>query len=251
MYLMYVDESGDAGLVNSPTNFFALSGLVVHESQWRRFIQTMQNFRQTIRTAHGLPVRTEIHASEYIRTPPVDGMARHARLAILRNLLDELAKMPFISITNVVVDKRGKVPPYDVFDVAWQTLFQRFENTMSYGNFPGRHTNDFGMVLTDATNGKHLQRIMRRMNVHNPVSHMGGGGYRNLPLVRMIEDPHPKDSRDSYFIQACDVCAYFLMQHLQPNSYIRRSGAANYFRRLTPVLNMRASRTDPLGIVRC
>ena len=31
MYLMYVDESGDSGLVNSPTRYFVLTGMVVHE----------------------------------------------------------------------------------------------------------------------------------------------------------------------------------------------------------------------------
>jgi hypothetical protein len=30
MYFMYVDESGDPGLVGSPTRYFTLSGLVIH-----------------------------------------------------------------------------------------------------------------------------------------------------------------------------------------------------------------------------
>ena len=38
MYLMYVDESGDTGLVNSPTAYFVLSGIIVHESNWRQFL---------------------------------------------------------------------------------------------------------------------------------------------------------------------------------------------------------------------
>jgi hypothetical protein len=250
MYLMYVDESGDAGLVGSPTTHFALSGLVIHESDWRTFIGQMKAFRATIKGAYGLPMRAEIHASEYIRRPPVPGMARFKRLAILRHLLDELAKMPFISVTNVIVAKSGKAPPYDVFEIAWRTLFQRFENTMGYGNFPGRHRADYGIVLTDATNGTKLTRIMRRMNVYNPVPNLRGPGIRNLPVVKVIEDPHPKNSADSYFVQACDVCAYFLAQHAKPNGYIRRMGAANYLNRLRPVLNQWASRTDPLGIVR-
>ena len=34
MFLMYVDESGDSGLINSPSTHFVLSGLVIHESDW-------------------------------------------------------------------------------------------------------------------------------------------------------------------------------------------------------------------------
>lgn len=251
MYLMYVDESGDTGLGQSPTRYFGLSGLIIHESRWRDFINAMTTFRKTMKAVHGLPLRTEIHASEYLRSPPVPNMLRHIRLAILRNLLDEIAKMNFVSITNVVVDKQGKHPAYDVFTNAWQALFQRFENTLKYGNFPGGHRNDYGLVLTDATNGQKLQRLVRRMSVYNPIPNQAwaGAGARNLPVLRVIEDPHQKDSKDSYFIQACDVCAYFLTQSFQPNSYVRRTSSQNYVQRLAPILNTRASHTHALGIV--
>lgn len=165
---MYVDESGDTGLGNSPTRYFALSGLVVHESRWRDFVNVLIQFKRTMKEVYGLPVRAEIHASEYINSR-VYGLERHLRLAILRNLLDELAKLDYISITNVVVDKNQKPADYDVFERAWQALFQRFENTLVYGNFPGGHRNDFGMVITDATNGTKLTRLVRRMSVYNPV----------------------------------------------------------------------------------
>lgn len=31
MYLMYVDESGDSGTINSLSDFFILSGLIMHD----------------------------------------------------------------------------------------------------------------------------------------------------------------------------------------------------------------------------
>lgn len=248
---MYVDESGDSGLVNSPTSHFALSGMVIHESRWRDFANAISAFRKTLRSVYALPVRTEIHASQFIKSAPVPLMRRHIRLAILRNFIDEIAKMNFISITNVIVSKAGKPPNYDVFTNAWQALFQRFENTLSYGNFPGGHRNDFGIVLTDATDGGKLQKMVRRMSVHNPVPNMAwaGPGYRNIPILRIIEDPHPKDSKTSYFIQACDVSAYFLLQKYKPNVFIRRSGAQNYLDRLSPILNKRATYSNALGVV--
>jgi hypothetical protein len=238
-------------LVGSPTSHFALSGMVIHESRWRDFAILISTFRKTLRTVYGLPVRTELHASQFIKSAPIPNMRRHVRLAILRNFIDELAKMNFISITNVIVVKAGKPVGYDVFTAAWQALFQRFENTMSYGNFPGGHRNDFGLILTDATNGGKLQSMVRRMSVHNPVPNMGwaGPGYRNLPFVRIIEDPHPKNSSTSHFIQACDVSAYFLFQKFKPNVFVRRSGAQHYLNRLEPVLNKRATYANALGVV--
>ena len=112
---MYVDESGDTGLINSPTKFFVLSGIVVHESRWRDFINVLIAFRRTLKSVYGLPIRTEIHASHYINHKPVD-LPRHVRLAILRNTIDELAKLNFIKITNIVVSKAGKPADYDVFN---------------------------------------------------------------------------------------------------------------------------------------
>lgn len=144
MYIMYVDESGDTGLVNSPTRYFGLSGVVVHESQWRLFINQLIAHRRVLKQAYGLPIRGEIHASVFVNKSAF-GLKRHVRLAILRNTLDELAKMPFISITNVIVDKANKAPDYDVFEHAWLTLFQRFENTLQYGNFPQGRRTDCGL----------------------------------------------------------------------------------------------------------
>lgn len=223
--------------------------MTVHESRWRDLLNHLVAFRRTMKAVHGLPLRTEIHASEYIRSPPVVGMAKHVRLAILRQHLDELAKIPYISMTHVVVDKQGKSAGYNVFEAGWQALIQRFENTINYGNFPGAHKADKGMIISDNTDGERLRRLTRKMGVHNPIPSMLGGAARNMPMLRVIEDPHSKNSADSYFIQACDVAAYFLQQKQAPCSYVRSKSARHYFNRLSPVLNTRASQSNGFGIV--
>lgn len=245
---MYVDESGDTGLIGSPTRYFALSGIVVHERRWRPFIERLIALRRTLKSVYGLPVRTEIHASEYLRKP-IYNLAKHDRLSILRNTIDELAKIPDISITNVIVDKQGKPAGYDPFQSAWGVLFQRFENTLLHGNYPGTFKEDFGIVLTDATAGTKLARMVRRMAVFNPIPSSYGVGTRNIPITKIIEDPHGKDSKSSLPVQMADVCAYFLHQRYAPNSYVKRKGAHLYFDRLRSVLNTAASRSNAFGIV--
>lgn len=248
MYLMYVDESGDPGNNTAQSDFFCLTGMVVHESEWRNLIDVSTRFRRTLKDVYGLPVRAEIHAVKLLRHSEF-GIEKYRRLAILRNFLDELAKMNFISLTNIVVDKKGKPSDYDVFSSAWRTLFQRFENTLTHGNFPGGYKRAFGTVFTDATNGEKLTSIMRKMSVHNPIRNSIGDGFRNLPILRVIEDPSPRNSAHSLPIQACDVAAYFLHQSLKPNAYVKKSGAQNYFHRLDAILNKNASQKNPLGIV--
>lgn len=247
---MYVDESGDTGLANSPTEYFVLSGLVVHESRWRDFLTALIALRRKLRKDYGLPVRTELHAAHFVNKRPVD-LPRNTRLATLRVTLDTLAKLDYISITNVVTKKTGKDATYDVFMRSWQTLFQRFENTLSNGNFPGSHREDYGIVITDATAGKKLSQLVRKMAVinHIPNDARFGGGYRNIPITRVIEDPYGKDSAHTLPVQMADVAAYFLHQRYKPSSYIKNQHAEQYFDRLKPVLNLVASRWNPLGIV--
>lgn len=249
MYLMYVDESGDDGNNTVQSKYFCLSGLVVHESQWRTLVDRLLAYRRTMRDVYGLPLRPEIHSVEFLRKNEF-GIEKHRRLAILRNGLDELAKLNFVSLTHIVVDKEGKPAGYDVFGSAWRTLFQRFENTLVNGNFPEGYRRSFGLVFTDATSGNKLRTIMRRMSVYNPIPNRYGGGYRDMPIQRVIEDPTERDSRMSLPIQACDLAAYFLTQYLRPNGYIRKKRASNYFERLQPVLNTKASSSNRLGIVK-
>lgn len=44
MYLMYVDESGDPGLTSSPTRYFVLSGIVIHELRWAICLDQLNQF---------------------------------------------------------------------------------------------------------------------------------------------------------------------------------------------------------------
>ena len=169
----------------------------------------------------------------------------------MRDVLDFQAGLANVSMINIVVDKANKSAPYDVFDVAWMALIQRFENTISYRNFPGpRNAKDYGILVVDRTDEPKLRVLARRLRRYNPVPNMGGGGYRQLPIQTLVEDPVHRDSLHSYFIQLADVNSYSLLQKLQPNRYVRKKGATNNFDRLDPILCKVASSSDPQGIVR-
>lgn len=162
---MYVDESGDVGLNNSPTRYFVLCGLVLHELRWKPYLDELIKYRQNMRQAFGLKLREEIHASAMINKPGVLArIPKHHRLEILRRFADQLAVMPDLSLVSVVVDKQGKPAGYDVFEHAWKALIQRFENTLSHRNFPGpKNPDDRGLLFPDHTDDKKLTRLIRRM----------------------------------------------------------------------------------------
>jgi hypothetical protein len=48
MYFMYVDESGDCGLNNSPTKYFVLTGLVIHELRWKQCLESLLDRAQQV-----------------------------------------------------------------------------------------------------------------------------------------------------------------------------------------------------------
>jgi hypothetical protein len=251
---MYVDESGDDGILNSPTEFFVLSGLVMHELRWRDCVSRIYEFRKRMKSKFGLRIREEIHAARMISRPgELQRIRKNDRLAILRHFVDEIATLPDVSVVNVVVDKRCKDSQADIFSLAWRALIQRFENTISHRNFPGpANPDDRGMIFPDQTNLKKLRGLVRRMRYYNPVPHdpSYGDGFRNLQLQYTIEDPNHRTSHDSFLIQAADTIAYFLHQRQKPCTYVRKSGAYKYFERLDSVLCKVASRADGLGIVR-
>lgn len=254
VFLMYVDESGDIGLHNSPSRYFVLTGLVVHELRWEEYLDQMMDFRRRMKRFYGLNMRDEIHASEMIRgSQRFAYVKKHERLAIIRAFARELSMMNDINIINVVIDKQDKDDSYDVFTIAWKILLQRFENTLSYRNFRGpANPDERGLVFPDRTDDKKLIKLLRRLRHYNPVpnQHDYGTRFRNLRISMIIEDPNFRDSTHSMYIQAADLAAYLLSQKLSPNSYMRKKSGQNYFDLLDSVLCKVASTQDEQGIVR-
>jgi len=253
MYLMHTDESGDSGIVNSPTRYFVLSGIVLHELRWNEYLSRLIEFRKRMRNAFGLLLREEIHSARMINRPgELVRIKRNDRLTIIRNFIDEIATMQDLSIINVVIDKKGKAADYDVLENAWKILLQRFSNTISHRNFPGpANPDDRGLVLPDMSEIKKITQIIRKMRRYNPIPNQTeyGAGYRNLMISNFVEDPYFKDSEKSYFIQAADVVAFALYQSIAPSSYIKSKSGQNFFKRLKGVLCTVASSKNPDGIV--
>lgn len=255
MFIMYVDESGDSGLVKSPTPFFALTGIVVHELRWRNYLDELISFRNYLKQRYGLKLREEFHSAKFISKPGElhRRIKRSDRLAMIREYSAKLASLSDISIINVLVDKSEKNPEYDVFSFAWRALIQRFENTIRHRNFRGPNAPDErGIIICDHTEDKKLKNLLRQMRRYNPIPNQVqfGSGYRDLPLNYLIEDPVYRDSEHSYFIQSADLAAFLLYQYHSPNAYFRRKGGKNYFLRLSPVICRQASPSNPLGVVK-
>lgn len=215
------------------------------------------DFRHWLKRRYGIYLEDEIHAADLIskpgRTPPsLQRLRKYERLAVIRHFADKIATLPDVSIVNVVVDKRGKVPnKEEVFRWAWYALFQRFENTIRYQNFAGpKNADDRGMVFSDNTNGQKLRKFLDDMRLSNQLKvrqRSGAFFYKDEPIRVIIEHPVLRDSRESYLIQAADCVAFLLKQSVEPSNYMKRHGGNAYFQRLDPVLCRHATSKDPAG----
>ena len=245
MYLMYVDESGDPGKINSPTRYFILSAIIFHETYWLSILNDLVQFKRLLKAKYGLLMKDEIHASAFLsrRVPLKIDIKRNDRLDILKKCIDWLSNRNDISIISICIDKTNCSDP---FEKAWQALIQRFENTLRYRNFPGPFNNDSGMIFSDNTNGGKLVKQIRQMRRYNPIPNtmQYGGGSRNIPLKSIIEDPNFRDSSRSLVLQLADVVAYFAKQVYEPNKYVLKKGARTFYGRLLPVINKHVTYND-------
>lgn len=249
---MYVDESGDPGLKSTISNYFVLSGLIIHENDWIDIFNDFISLRRKFFQQYKLPVRGEIHAGAMIngRLTENYNIQKNDRFMILRKTIDWLASKSNLNIISVIVDKTNFSTSDEVFEYAWETLIQRFENTLKNNNFNAKYNNqDCGIVIPDNTNGEVLRKLLRKMRRINYIPSKFSSTPRNVPIKFVIEDPFFKDSAESYFTQMIDVVSYFSLQFIQPNKYVKKQGAKNYFTRLAPILLTAASPSDTYGRV--
>lgn len=69
MHILFVDESGDPGLNNSPTRQYVLAGLLMPLSAWWGCRQRLLDHRERIQQSYGAKIEAELHASEYLGQP--------------------------------------------------------------------------------------------------------------------------------------------------------------------------------------
>ena len=63
MYLAYLDESGDAGGVGSPTGFFVVACFLIDGAEWPEALDFLSCWRRHLRATYGVSTRVEIKAS--------------------------------------------------------------------------------------------------------------------------------------------------------------------------------------------
>ena len=205
MYLLYIDESGDGGSAPGSTRHLVLSGIAMHEGQWKKLTRDLDHIQAAHFPLGGGPL--EFHASE-IRAGR--GAFRNLQPADRLKLMGQIYKVVAtttkgLTLFAAVVDKpsllakAGKVvDPYETAFEALCTMFNFFLKRIQ------RQTKSVlrGIVVFDESRPA-LSKQLRTLLAKYQAS-----GTRWDTMTNLIETAFFFDSRTSRIMQLADFSAY-------------------------------------------
>lgn len=258
MYLAYYDEAGDDGFPRYSSPLFVFSACYLHHLYWKPTFEALQELRRQFKVDHGIPVRFEMHWRHFLLNKKpyrVLGLSDIARVKIVGEYCDALAQLNVRFINVCIVKPKIKSASYKVLDVAFKYSIQRIENDLD----PTLHPENRFLIITDPGRVGKMRATARRMQRVNYIpSKFGPESYRK-EIQTLIEDPLPKDSKESYFIQSCDLVSYlvYLDRLRRTNagpvgnrlpSLVSKTQVEDWLDRLLPSLNTTAAAGDKWGI---
>jgi hypothetical protein len=123
----------------------------------------------------------------------------------LQNKLD--LRVFSIVIRQDLVKQKGL--NVDVRDAAWGYLFQRLERFTTNRGKPV-------LVFHDEGEDAIVRSLMRKARRIGSAGSAFGTGTLKRPATLLVEDPIPRKSHESYFLQLTDIDAYAAFRKLYP-----------------------------------
>jgi len=177
------------------------------------------------------------------------------RVNVFDLFCDLIAQLDIKFINVAILKTRVTSPTYPVLDNALTYSVQRIENDLRRIDPSTRF-----IIITDTGRVGKMRRTSRRVQIINYIpSKFGPEPYRK-EIELLIEDPLPKDSKESYYIQLSDFVAHIVYLYVLDKYDIGRfhnrmpravdsAKVIGWMDRLKPSLNVEASGRDPYGVV--
>ena len=214
MFISYFDESGDDGYPVYSSELFVLSCLYMHETRWKENFQSIVNFRKYLKEQYGFPIKEEFHSKEFVtdKNPYHGKYNPDVRKAILFHHCSFLTTLN-LKCVSVVIDKKNiNRENYNVLKNALTYSIQRIENDLDK-SFAGERF----MIISDEGRVSKMRDTARMLQRINYIpSQFGYTSYRK-EIKTLIEDPLPKNSKESYFIQFADLVAFVVSLYAKRN----------------------------------
>ncbi|MEW6412050.1 MAG: DUF3800 domain-containing protein [Candidatus Zixiibacteriota bacterium] len=259
MRLAYYDEAGDDGYPTFSSNYFVLTALYLHYLHWEETLDQLLSFRKQLRSQYGLPLKVDFHTTHFLKKKkPFTGygLSNQDRLDIISAYCDIISSLKVKIINVCIVKKKIIKSDYQILDKALTFSIQRIHNDLK----PKDNPESKFMIITDEGRHGKMRKTSRRMRRINYVPSRFGGAPQPIDIKTLIEDPLPKNSEQSYFVQSADLVSLIIYLYAcysqgtanviasRISGYVKRSNVLDWMDRLKPSLNTFASRTDPYGV---
>ena len=249
-----MDETGADGFPSYSSQLFVLSSIYFHHQDWHSNYYKLERQRRVLRDLYGFKKKHEFHTRAFMfnKSPYRNyNWSEEEMMDILERLVSNLCEINFKSV-NVVIDKtKIKKREYGVLENALTYCVQRIENDLIEDD-----KNKY-LIITDEGRIAPMRKITRKMQKINYIpSKYGYYSYRR-EIKGLIEDPLPKRSDQSLFIQMVDLISYLVFLYMSEtwgsriNSLLTQGKVKEYLRKLkdSNKLNLAASTDDEFGIV--
>lgn len=257
MHVVYYDESGDDGFPRYSSPLFILSAVYAPAADWRANFDKLATCKRELSRNFDFPFNTELHTHELLlKKRPYHklGLSEQDRIDIITAFCECAAQLSIKIVTTGVIKPWIKLSQFKVLDKALDYSITRISRDLAVDR-----SQRFLVITDEGRLGKMRTTTRRLQRINFTPSHFSDQPYRN-DVFNMIEDPLPKDSRESYFIQLCDLTArlYYLKLGLDtrsveiPNRYppaVDPAQIERWLEILKPVINLKASKTHPFGLV--
>jgi hypothetical protein len=207
MFITYFDESGDDGFPQYSSQLFILSCIYMHHNNWKTNYDKIVEFRKQLKVDYNFPMKMEFHAKQFLQDKnPYHGMYTYKERKEILFLIYKLIAILEVRIINVVIDKANiTTSTYDVLNTALTYSIQRIENDMVRSASGAKF-----IIITDEGRVEKMRTVSRKIQKVNFIpSKYGTTPYRK-EIENLLEDPLPKKSDQSYFIQLADSISYII-----------------------------------------
>lgn len=256
MFLAYYDESGDDGYPETSSPLFVLTAVYQHHLVWKENYERVKAFKRQLASDFTFPFHEELHTREFIlnKNPYHNWNIPAADRAHIVDLYCQLCAQLNLKIINLVIVKpRFQKLSVDILDTALTFSVQRIENDLA----PEPH-NRFEIITDWGRVGK-MRKTTRRVQKINFIPSKFGPTARRQEIQKLIEDPLPKDSSESYFIQLADLVACIVSLYAVTTQNVgklpgRLPAEINaerikaWMEMLKPVLNTKAAGDNEYGV---
>lgn len=204
MYLVYFDESGDTGVVNSPTEWVTLNAVLVHESVWMDTLEELHGLRSDLHVRYGIDSRRELKAVHFR-----DGqgafaelhMTRAQRLEIYKEIMTFQAQLNVKTYSVAVRKSHAVQQGWDLRYLPWVCALKRLQEFC-------QERDERATLYPDEGHGYVIRQCVRQLRRYGRLPTRLGPSPVGITLNRILEDPSERRSQDSAFVQLADLNAY-------------------------------------------